>query len=143
MKVAASSTRITASKLPPTERTAWYHSLRVYIQVEQWKTLMNCELNPINWGWILEKGKLQPIITDQEIAPEELLSVIRCNCKLSSRNPCGSNQCSCKRNGIYCVTACGDCQGINCENNEKKIDFDDDETDEVDDYRLTDDIYDY
>ena len=33
MKMAASSTYITPSKLPPTERTAHFHSLRVYIQV--------------------------------------------------------------------------------------------------------------
>ena len=33
MKMAASSTKIVPGKLPPTERTAYFHSLRVYLQV--------------------------------------------------------------------------------------------------------------
>ena len=34
MKMAASSSRIIPSKLPPTERTAHFHSLRVYLQLD-------------------------------------------------------------------------------------------------------------
>ena len=33
MKMAASSSKIVPAKLPPTERTAYFHSLRVYLQV--------------------------------------------------------------------------------------------------------------
>ena len=33
MKMAASSSKMAPSKLPPTERSAWFHSLRVYLQV--------------------------------------------------------------------------------------------------------------
>ena len=33
MKMAASSTKISPSKLPPTDRAAYFHSLRVYLQV--------------------------------------------------------------------------------------------------------------
>ena len=33
IKMFASSSKISPSKLPPTERAAWYHSLRVYLQV--------------------------------------------------------------------------------------------------------------
>ena len=57
----------------------------------------------------------------QNIAPDDLLQVIRCNCKLTSRNPCGSNLCSCRRNGLKCVPACGDCRGLSG-NNGNEID---------------------
>ena len=44
-------------------------------------------------------------------APETLLKFVQYKCKLSTRNPCGTNVCSCRKNGIKCVTACGDCRG--------------------------------
>ena len=50
------------------------------------------------------------------VAPDELMRVIRCNCKITSRNPCGSNLCSCRQNGLSCVAACGECKGVNCNN---------------------------
>ena len=65
MRMAASSSRIVPSKLPPTERSAWYHSLRVYLQIWQWKSLMQCNLSPLEWGWKLVNGKMEPIKTDQ------------------------------------------------------------------------------
>ena len=33
-------------------------------KVWQWKTLMNCDIDPCEWGWKLENGKMCPIITD-------------------------------------------------------------------------------
>ena len=42
--------------------------------------------------------------------------MIRCNCKLDSRNPCGTNLCSCRKNGLKLVPACGDCRGDSCNN---------------------------
>lgn len=65
MKMAATATKITPSKLPPTERSAWYHSLRAYLQICQWKSLMNCDLNPLEWGWKLVNEKMTPIMTDK------------------------------------------------------------------------------
>ena len=51
-------------------------------------------------------------------APADLLKFIRCNCKVTSKNPCSSNSCTCRSNGLKCVTACGDCRGYNCSNTE-------------------------
>ena len=65
MKIAAYSSKIVPSKLPPTERAAWYHSLRVYLQIQQWKTLMECAMNPLDWGWKVEHGRMTPITTDK------------------------------------------------------------------------------
>lgn len=51
----------------------------------------------------------------QEPAPEHILQIIRCNCSTTTKNPCGK-LCQCRRHGIPCMTACGQCQGINCTN---------------------------
>ena len=107
--------------LPPTERATYYHALRVHHQVAQWKCLDLHVLDPCDWGWFNNNGKLCPTMTDQEPAPSFLLNYIRCNCKLTSKNTCGTNTCSCRRNGLKCVRACGDCRGINCNNVEKMI----------------------
>ena len=42
---------------------AWY----LYFKVCQWKTLINCDMDPCKWGWKLENGKMCPIMTDQVI----------------------------------------------------------------------------
>ena len=52
----------------------------------------------------------------QPPAPEELLTIIRCKCKNCTRNQCGTNICSCKRNGLSCLAACGECRGVCCYN---------------------------
>ena len=78
-------------------------------------------LNPLLWGWKLDGSKLQPIMTDLEPAPESLLKFVRCKCKLSTTNPCGSNICSCRKHGLKCVTACGDCRGESCRNAEEPV----------------------
>ena len=80
--------------------------------------------------WVNDSIKMLYIYTyllfnHQEIAPEELLSVIRCNCKLSSRNPCCTNQCSCK--------ACGNCNGFGCNNSCKEDGINDDDNDSISD----------
>ena len=45
-----------------------------------------------------------------------ILNVVRCNCHVNSKNPCGGSRCSCHSNGLHCVAACGDCRGMECEN---------------------------
>ena len=126
MEMVASAENIDPQKLPPTTRAAHYHSLRVHLQVILWKELTD----PLIWGWKLYSSKLQPIMTDLEPAPESLLKFVCCKCKLSTANPCGSNTCSCRKHGLKCVTACGDCRGESCRNAEETIynNFDDDIT---------------
>ena len=102
--------------LPPTERPIYFHALRVHLQVAQWKLLdLKC-LNQVDWGWRQKNDGLVPIKTDIESAPSNLLQFIRCNCKTTSRNTCGSRSCSCLRSGLKCVSACGDCRGELSEN---------------------------
>ena len=59
--------------------------------------------------------------TDIAAAPENLRKFVRCKCKLSSRNPCGTNICSCRKNGLKCVIAYGDYREENCKNAEDII----------------------
>ena len=119
MEAVTSFSFLQPENLPPTERAIYYHGLRVHLQVAQWMNLdLHC-LNPTEWGWHLEDGYLQPIKTDVAPAPQRLLKFIRCNCKTASKNTCGSDSCSCRKSGLKCVTACGDCRGELCENTVK------------------------
>ena len=106
------------AKMPPTERSAYFHGLRVHLQIMTWKMLDNdnSERNPEKWGWYSKDNVLLPIMTDMDVAPENLLKVIRCNCKATSKNQCGTNLCSCRKHGLKCVSTCGECQS--CENKE-------------------------
>ena len=59
-----------------------------------------------------------------EPAPKELLNFVRCNRKTTPRNTCGINLCSCRKNGLTCVAACGDCRGESCNNSSAKTEHD-------------------
>jgi hypothetical protein len=69
-------------------------------------------INPTDWGWKAELDKLIPIQIDGEVAPGNVLKVVRCNCKSN----CSSSMCSCRKHGLKCVTACGQCHGYDCSN---------------------------
>jgi hypothetical protein len=125
MKMCASSTgRPVPERLPPTENAAYFHSLRVHLQVIQWLKLSTDTMtaaDPVCWGWTKGEGGYEPIAMQQEPAPPELLKVIRCTCKSDSRNQCGSNACTCRRNGLTCVSACGKCHGTDCLNTQPAV----------------------
>ena len=119
--VTSRKSSLAPQKLPPTERAAHFHSLRVHLQVVLWRNLATHDLDPRQWGWRLDGTVLAPVMTDQDAAPESLLKFVRCKCKLTSKNPCGTNLCSCRKNGLQCVTACGDCHRESCNNAEEAI----------------------
>ena len=91
-------------------------------------------LPAIQWGWKAENTSLHPIMTDFDPAPEGLLKFIRCKCKLSTKNLCSSNVCSCHKK---CVSACGgDCHGKDCQNTELDEFTYDEEQDEISEFFL-------
>ena len=114
---------IEPEKLPPSERSAYHHGLRVHLQIMQWLLLDEDDdtFKPTEWGWCQAVGHLKPIMTDRVIAPPEILHVIRCKRKPTSKNPCGTNLCSCRKNGLKCMSSCGECHGENCNN--KKVSY--------------------
>ena len=98
---------INPDRLPSTEKAATFHTLRVHLQIMFLETLDNDELNPLEWGWSLCGGNYEPISTNTEIVPEQLLHFARCKCK----NECVSMNCLYRKHGLICVTACGNYQG--------------------------------
>ena len=73
MKVLATSKTIKPQSIAPTESTTKYHSMRVHLQVTEWKTLMRVELNLLDWGWKLSNRHYCPIMMDLNAAPDSLL----------------------------------------------------------------------
>ena len=121
--------------LPPTNEAFRENVARAHLQVILWKRAMNPQppdLNPTEFGWENGKdGELNPVTvpTGVALAPEELLKLIKCNCK--SELPCSNNRCGCWKTGIGCTVFCV-CQGT-CWNTVNNDDHDDDENDDVTD----------
>ena len=104
-------------KLPPSKRASFFHGSRVYYQVMLWSnTHDNTHFQATDWGWQQRNGKLVPITTDLDIAPEALNNDLRCNCKAETSNPCGTRMCTCRRNGLVCFSFCSGCRGENFNN---------------------------
>ena len=119
-KLATNSSQIQPQNLPPTSAAARYHSLRVYLQVKQWKGEdegMALE----DWGWNVTEGQVLPRMTDLPAAPESLLRMIRC----SSSPDCASARCTCGKHGIECSPACGQYRGTACSNSPNQFEDDD------------------
>ncbi|KAJ8346642.1 hypothetical protein SKAU_G00280430 [Synaphobranchus kaupii] len=108
-KVASSSTYVQPQVLPPTSGAAKYHSLRVYLQVQEWKGSTDGP-RPTEWGWQKCDEGFVPIQTTLPPAPEKLLRVIKCNCQAE----CSTLRCTCKNNNIECTPACGNCRESSC-----------------------------
>uniref|UniRef100_UPI00358E3719 uncharacterized protein n=1 Tax=Myxine glutinosa TaxID=7769 RepID=UPI00358E3719 len=98
--------------LPPTEGAAAQHSLRAYLQTRDWILLQSMSLNPSDYGWTIGVHGYEPVPTLDPTAPEELLQFTSCNC----HGDCSNRRCSCKKNGVTCISACGVCNGITCRN---------------------------
>ena len=113
----AQKMKIDVERLPPSDRAAHFHSLRVHHQVRVWATLDDKVLEPTNWGWKQGVKSMEPIPTDLEAAPETILRKLRCKCN-PTKSRCANNNCSCRQNGLKCVAACGGCHGQNCSNSE-------------------------
>ena len=113
--------------LPPTSAAARQHSFRVFHQVQQWRGVA---LNPTDWGWRLTDGRLTPLPTLREPAPESLLHLITFNCRsgceLNCKSGCERN-CECRRNGLPCTSMCGLCARHGCSNHDTSDDTSDGE----------------
>ncbi|CAB4039507.1 Hypothetical predicted protein [Paramuricea clavata] len=98
--------------LPPTRGAAAQHSLRAYLQIQDWMLLKSMSLDPSDYGWTLGVHGYEPVPTLDPMAPDELLRFTSCNCN----GDCSNRRCSCKKNGVKCISACGNCKGITCQN---------------------------
>ena len=110
--VSKSVGRLQPERLPPSERAAVFHAKRVHLQAVLWRSLGATHLDPIQWGWRRDGNVLAPITTDQAVAPDEILNVVRCKCKTG----CSSSLCSCRKHNLKCVAACSHCHTTACTN---------------------------
>lgn len=110
-KVASRSTRIQPQSLPPTSCAAGFHSLRVRLQVQQWKE-HDAGMALGDWGWNVDDQQVTPVMTSKPPAPAALLQIVRCNCQTD----CSSRRCTCRRHGLECSPSCGQCKGTGCTN---------------------------
>ena len=111
-KVASRSVYVSPESLPPTCDATRFHSYRVYHQVQAW---LGNNLDPLKWGWQIHHGhtqKLKPVRMSKEAAPASLLKLVKCNCQ----GKCDKNTCTCRKNGLLCSLACGNCKGNTCTN---------------------------
>ena len=101
--------------LPPTDGAAAQHSLRAYLQLQDWLVLKSMSRDPKKYGWYLTSGgAYEPIQTLNAIAPINLIKLVSCNCA----GDCTTRRCYCKKNNVKCIAACGTCHENEC----KKID---------------------
>ena len=106
-KVTTNTSHVQPQTLPPTTAAAKYHSLSVYLQIQQWKGPED-DLSPVECGWKEMEGGLTPVQTDLPKAPEELLRMIRCNCQTD----CSSMRCTSEKHNIKCSAGCGNCRVV-------------------------------
>ena len=105
---------IRPESLSPTDSAALQHSMRAYLQIQDWLVLQSMSLKPEEYGWTCGRFGYEPIFMTEPVAPENLLKFVSCNCK----GDCTSQRCSCQKNNVRCVTACGNCHGKLCKNAE-------------------------
>ena len=110
-KLACKSKSIQPQSLPPTSSAVKYHSLRVYLQIREWKDSTE-GINYAECGWRSAAEQLTPIMTDLAPAPQSLLQLMRCNCS----QDCSTRRCSCRKNDLPCNPSCGQCKGSACTN---------------------------
>ena len=67
-----------------------------------------------------DDGYLVPITADKDVAPANILKVIKFKCKSTSKNQCWTNLCSRKKNGLKCMSAYGGCHGEDWNNKKVK-----------------------
>ena len=109
----AASGKINPQALPSIEGAAKQHCRQAYCQLWDWLFLEAMHFDPLKYGWRLsEDNKFEPIPSLEPIAPQELLEFIHCKC----HNNCKNLRCSCRKNGLRCISACGICQGTACQN---------------------------
>ena len=103
---------ISPEYLPPTEGAAAQHSLRTYLQTQDWLSLKSMSRDAEEYGFKFGDHGYEPITTLDEWAPSQLRNLTRCNCQA----PCDTKRCSCVKNEVSCISACGYCKGVTCKN---------------------------
>ena len=101
--------------LPPTSEAFAENVKRAHLQACVWKRATESDppdMNPVDFGWKKNEDtkSLIPIMLpkDVELAPPEVLQLIKCSC--ASETPCGTLRCRCNSSRLSCTIFCA-CQG--------------------------------
>ncbi|KAG1657447.1 hypothetical protein GQR58_023353 [Nymphon striatum] len=81
-------------------------SFRACHAIQQWHGNV---MTPTEWGWQYKDGLLVPIETVRPVAPQKVLKMIACACKVGCRKSCG-----CYKAGLECTVMCTVCVDHNC-----------------------------
>ena len=87
------------------EQAVYFHRLRTFIQIMEWRWKDN--INAEDWDRRKNGDCLYPVKTNSDYAPSYLQKIIRCNKTMTTKNPCVTNKCSCRKHGLPCVSLCG------------------------------------
>ena len=105
---------------PPTVGSTRQHSLRAYLQLQDWLVLKSMSREATLYGWYVTSAyKFEPVLTLEPVAPENLLKFVSCNCF----GNCSTKRCVCRKNNVKCISACGNCRGNQCNNMENEDTF--------------------
>lgn len=108
----AAAGSIKPEKQPPATGAAAQHSLRAYLQTRDWLLLQSPSLDVLEYGWKQGEKGYAPVPTTDPIAPDYLLKFVSCNCA----GDCDTLRCCCKKQGVKCISVCGNCHGNSCQN---------------------------
>ena len=109
--------RSETSRLPPSPGAFLQHVKRSCVPLLIWHSSNLYEtIAPIHTdlGWNDSEGVMMPICTEDEIAPEDLVTLVSCSCN----GACSNNHCTCKKNNVACTDFCG-C-GDSCMNSDMR-----------------------
>ena len=74
--------RLEGEKLPPTKDAFGFHLSRAFFQLSIWSSACTDatanNLDPLHHGWQMENGILTGIMTEQNIAPIEVMELVAC-----------------------------------------------------------------
>ena len=98
--------------LSPTDGTAEQHSVRAYLHTRDWIFLQSMSLNSNDYGWELGVHGYGPVPTLYQMASGVLRKFMSCNC----HGNCSNRRCSCKKNGVTCISVCIICKCNTCRN---------------------------
>jgi len=85
------------------------HCYRIYLTIQGW--LGNSKIMATEWGWKLTDGVLTPVATDRCAAPDRVLRVVSCGCKVACRS-----RCKCRNAALFCTAMSSSCCRQSCEN---------------------------
>ena len=116
--------------LPPTSDSLRQHIHRANYQTYVWRNSLDGmqEISsPVEHGWIMEDGELQPLLMTKDPAPSSLLELKTCACK---KTKCRSN-CSCANVGLSYTEACT-CMAEDTWCNPHRVQREEDDTSDTD-----------